>query len=675
MKTLWALDLSEREPRWQTLAPLPGSARILPVVAAQDGALYVFSGAELSAGADGKAVRRYLLDGWKYQPGKLWIRIADAPHAVVAAPALRFGPSHIFVFSGDDGANATRILELKDKHPGFSRDVLAYHTITDTWVKMGEVVKSLVTTAAVNWQGAIVFPGGEDRPGHRLGNVLTATLRNQKGGFDWLDYTVLSLYLLAMLLIGFYFSAKSKTTEDFFLGGRRVPWWAAGLSIYGTQLSALTYLAIPAKTYAEDLTYVLVNLCIPLMAPVVIYFYLPFFRRLNVTTAYEYLERRFNVAVRCFGSASFIILQAGRLAIVLFLPALALAAVSGLNVYLCILLMGILTTIYTMEGGIEAVVWTDVAQVVVLLGGALVALALLIHGVDGGLSQVITMGRAADKFHAFNWTWDATTTSVWVVLVGNLLAQLVPYTTDQAVIQKYLTTKDERRAARGIWLNGAMSAPTILIFFGAGVALYVFYRNHPAQLHPGVATDATFAWFIADQLPSGVAGLVVAGLFAAAMSTLSSSMNSIATAIVTDFYARFTASATEEKKMRLARRLTLLLGVVGTSAALLMATYEIKSLWDLFLQVLGLFGGGLAGVFALGIFTRRAHGTGALVGVLASAVVLWFVQRYTHIHFFLYAALGITTCLVVGYLVSLLLPAASSNLNGLTIYTSGERAK
>lgn len=669
VNALWALDLNEREPRWQTLAPLPDAARILPVVAAQDGGVYVFSGAELSAGADGKAVRRYLRDSWKYQPGKSWSRIADAPRAVVAAPALRYGQSHILVFSGDDGANATRTLELKNNHPGFSRDVLAYHTITDTWVKMGELPESLVTTAAVSWQGAIVFPGGEDRPGHRLGSVVTATLRSRKGGFDWLDYTVLGLYLLAMLLIGFYFSTKGKTTEDFFLGGRRVPWWAAGLSIYGTQLSAITYLAVPAKTYAEDLTYVLVNLCIPLMAPVVIYFYLPFFRRLNVTTAYEYLERRFNVVVRCFGSASFIILQAGRLAIVLFLPSLALAAVSGLNVYLCILAMGVLTTIYTMEGGIEAVVWTDVVQVVVLLGGALLALALLIHGVDGGLSQVIATGRAAGKFHMFNWTWDATTTSLWVVLVGNLLAQLVPYTTDQAVIQKYLTTKDERRAARGIWLNGVMSAPTILIFFGAGVALYVFYRNHPAQLHPGVPTDATFAWFIADQLPSGVAGLVVAGIFAAAMSTLSSSMNSIATAIVTDFYARFTTSATDEKKMRLARHLTLLLGVVGTIAALLMATFEIKSLWDLFLQVLGLFGGGLAGVFALGIFTRRAHGTGALIGLVAGSALVFGVQQYTRLHFFLYAAIGIAGCFLLGYLFSLMLPAPKKTLDGLTIYT------
>ncbi len=493
MKTLWALDLSEREPRWQTLAPMPGAARILPIVAAQAGAVYVISGAELSAGPDGKAVRRYLNDGWRYAPGKGWSRIADAPRGLVAAPAIHYGQSHILVFSGDDGANAQRIFELKDNHPGFSRDVLAYHTITDTWTKMGSLPESLVTTAAVMWRGEIVIPGGEDRPGHRSAKVLAASPRVEKGGFGWLNYAVLGLYLLATLLVGFYFSAKGKTTEDFFLGGRRVPWWAAGLSIYGTQLSALTYLAIPAKAYAEDWTYFLVNLCILLIAPVVVYFYLPFFRRLNVTTAYEYLEKRFNLAVRLFGSASFIILQAGRLAIVLFLPSLALAAVSGINIYLCILLMGLLTTVYTMEGGIEAVVWTDVVQVVVLLGGALVALALLIHGVDGGLPAVIATGRAAGKFHMFNWTWDYTATAVWVVLAGNLASQLIPYTTDQAVVQKYLTTKDERQAANGIWTNAAMTIPTALIFFGAGAALYAFYKTHPALLNPGVQTDATFA--------------------------------------------------------------------------------------------------------------------------------------------------------------------------------------
>jgi SSS family transporter len=667
--SLWALDLNDQSPEWRILTPLPAAGRILPAAAGQDGTLFIASGAELFAGADGKSSRRYLRDSWRYHPTKGWSRISDAPRAVVAASALRYGQSHIFVFSGDDGANQSRSMELKENHPGFSTEVLAYHTITDTWSTFSQMPASLVTTAAVEWQNEIVITGGEDRPAHRSGTIFSARLPESRDGFDWLDYLVLGIYLLATMLVGFYFSTKSKTADEFFLGGRRVPWWAAGLSIYGTQLSALTYLAVPAKTYAEDWTYLLSNICIVIVAPIVIWFYLPFFRRLNITTAYEYLEQRFNLAVRIFGSASFIILQSGRLAIVLFLPALALSAVSGFNIYLCIVLMGVLTTIYTMEGGIQAVVWTDVVQVFVLIGGALAALLLLINGTDGGLSAIIATGRAAGKFHVLNLSWDATTTTVWVMIVGNLATHLIPYTTDQAVVQKYLTTSDEREAARGIKVNAVLTIPTALIFFSAGTALYAFYKSHPTLLNPAIQTDATFAWFIANQLPSGVAGLVLAGVFAAAMSTLSSSINSIATALVTDFYARLSPAVSDDSQIRLARRLSLWLGLIGTLVALLMAGFEIKSLWDVFLQIMGLFGSGLAGIFILGIFTVRTNARGAICGAITSAVVLFLVPRYTNLHFFLNAAIGIVTCVATGYLTSRLFPVTQPPLTNLTIHT------
>ncbi len=672
MNTFWALDLSKPDAGWQQLESWPSFGRILPVVVAQNGVVLVGSGAELTPDGEGKTTRRYLNDWYAYQPGKGWRRIADAPRPMVAAPALAFGQSHALVLGGDDGANAARVQELKDAHPGFSREAWLYHTITNTWAKAGEYPAGFVTSTAVLWQNKIVVPGGETRPGQRSANVVAASYVSQKGKFGWLDYAVLALYLLPNLLFGFYFSKRNKTSQDFFLGGGRIPWWAAGLSIYGTQLSAITYLAVPAKSFAEDWTYAIAQMCIIFVAPVVVAFYLPFFRRLNVTSAYEYLELRFNLAVRLFGSASFILLQAGRLAIVMFLPAMALATVSGLNVYVSILLMGVLCTIYTMKGGIEAVVWTDVIQSVVLLGGALLALALVMVDVDGGVGKIVSTGWAEGKFHTFTWTWDYTTTAVWVALFGNLFSVLIPYTTDQAVIQKYLTTKDERASARAIWANAWMALPTMVIFFGLGTALFVFYQKHPARLNPTLSTDATFAWFIAEQMPAGLAGLVVAGVFAASMSTLSSSMNSIATAVVTDFYVRFRPESADAARLRLARGLTLAMGILGTGAALLMATFEIKSLWDLFLQILGLFGGALAGVFALGIFTRRAGGVGAMIGVAVSIVVLVFVQRHTRAHFFLYGAIGICSCFVVGYLASLLIPARPRSLSGLTIFDSSK---
>ncbi len=679
MRTLWALHLPEDEEDWKALAwreldPWPGAGRLLPIVAAQDGGVYVISGAELVTGADGKPTRRYLTDGWRFRPKAGWARIADAPKPVIAGTWVAMGPSHLLILGGDDGANAARVWELKDRHPGFSRDVWAYHTITDTWTRAGTLPAGLVTTHAVWWKGRVVIPGGEDRPGHRSAKVLEGKTPPPQKRFGTIDFVVVGVYLGALVVMGVYFSRREKSTEDFFLGGRRVPWWAAGLSIFGTQLSAITFMGIPAKVYATDWTYILANMCIFVMAPVIVWLYLPFFRRLDITTAYEYLEKRFGLPVRLFGSSAFILFQLGRMAIVLCLPAIALSAVTGIDVYTCILVMGVLCTIYTVLGGIEAVIWTDVLQVIVLMGGALLSLIIVSVNVEGGFTGMLAAAHAEGKFHTFTWTWDYTVTAVWVVFIGNLFSTLGPYTTDQAVIQRYLTTRDEKQAAGAIWTNGLLTVPAAVLFFGLGTALYVFYKTHPGLLNPALEkTDSILPWFVATQLPVGVSGLVIAGLFAAAMSSLDSSMNSMATAIVTDFYRRFKRGVSDHTCLNLARWLTVVLGVFGTVTALLMATWEIKSLWDLFIKVLGLLGGSLSGLFALGIFTRRANGTGGLIGAGVSVVVLVCVQQFTNVHFFLYAAVGVITCFVVGYVASVVVGAGEKPLGGLTIHTVADR--
>ena len=355
--------------------------------------------------------------------------------------------------------------------------------------------------------------------------------------------------------------------------------------------------------------------------------------------------------------------------IVIFLPALALSAVTGLNIMVAILLMGLLSTFYTALGGIEAVIWSDVLQVVVLLGGALISLVVMASSVDGGVTGLVATAASLGKFHTFTWTWDHTTTSVWVVLVGYLLSNLIPYTADQTVVQRYMTTKDQKQAARSIWTNALLTIPAGLIFFSLGTALFVFYRENPASLEPAIHTDAIFPLFIVQHLPAGLAGLLIAGIFAAAMSSLDSSINSVAAAVVHDFYRRLIPQSTGQQRLRLAQRLTLGLGLLATVIGLLMASVEIKSLFDLFLELLGLFGGSLAGLFALGIFTRRANGPGALVGAGASVVVLFLVSNFTQAHFFLYAGIGILTCCAVGYVASLAISRDEGNLEGLTIYS------
>ena len=653
LRTFWVLDLNDSTAGWQELPPWPGPGRILPVVVAQAGAVYVLSGADLRPDSTGASTREYLRDGYRYTPGSGWSRIADLPYPVVAAPAAAYGTNHILVFGGDDGKLASRLWELRDQHPGFHREVLAYHTITNTWAVVDTLPIGLVTTNAVLWQGNTVIPGGEDRPGHRSRRVLLAQPRAVPRHLGALDYSILGIYFLGLILMGFYFSGREKSTGDFFLAGRRIPWWAAGLSIFGTQLSAITYMAVPAKSYATDWVFYLSPVCIVLIAPVLVRYYLPIFRRFNITTAYEYLEIRFNLAVRVFGSLAFLLFQLGRVAIVLYLPAIALSTVAGIDVITSILMMGLIALAYTVLGGIEAVIWTDVLQVIVLVGGAVLSLAVVVARIDGGVPELFRTASADGKFHMFNWTWDATVASVWVVLLGNLFAQLAPYSTDQAVIQRYLTTPDERQAAKSIWMNALMSPISSALFFLLGTALYVFYKHHPQFLHPGLQTDAIFPWFIVQQLPAGISGLLIAGLFAASMSSLDSSMNSVAAVVVTDYYRRFHRNVTENAALRLARWVTVAVGLFGTATAVVLASVPIASLWDVFLRLLSFLGGALSGVFLLGVFTKRANGPGTLVGAFAAVVVLAWAQSYTHVHFFLHAAIGSVTCVVVGYLASL----------------------
>jgi len=684
--TFWGLKLPEeagtasdwQSLKWEALPSWPGPPRAQAVAAAQDDKFYLFSGFDLEPGPDGKPKREYLSDAYCFDPKKKddpqtrgWTRIAEVPHPVVAAPAIAMGESHIFVFGGHDGTKTELVDELKDRWPGFNRELLAYHTITGRWATLGEMPVGLVTTNAVRWRQQIVIPGGEVRPRMRS-NVIYRYQPPERGeGFGLLNTTVLAAYLLTLVGMGIYFSRREKTTADFFVGGRRVPWWAAGVSIFGTQLSAISFMAIPAKVYATNWLYFVGQVMIVAVQPIVRWVYLPFFRRLDVTSAYEYLEKRFNLAARMFGSASFILFQFGRMAIVLFLPALALSAVTGLDIYLCILVMGVLATAYTALGGIEAVVWTDVLQVIVLVGGALLSLGIILWKVDGGLGGILEVATADGKFHWAQWSWDYAGPVLWVIVVGGLFQNMISYTADQAVVQRYLTTKNEKTAARAIWTNAALIVPVSLIWFFLGTALYAFYKSRPELLNPALETDQTFPLFIAQQLPDGLVGLVIAGLFAAAMSTIDSSLNSISTACVTDFYRRFRPAAADRTCLRLARWLTIVLGLAATGTALILAGFrgDIKSLWDTYMAVLGLLMGSLTGLFALGMLTRRTHARGALIGAAAGVVILFCVQRYTNVFFYLYAAVGIVGCFAVGYLASLILPGEVKHLSGLTVHT------
>jgi SSS family solute:Na+ symporter len=686
-------SLNREKFTWVKEPDLPAVHRMQAVMVGQsnghEDCVYLFSG--LSFDPAGSTIYTMLDDVYEYNIlAKKWSKKTSIPSNntpgikggyLAAAPAIKSGDSHIIVFGGAGGSGQylqERVGLMGDSNPktvnkqlellkntSFSPTIWAYHTITDTWVKKGELPSATqVVTSVVHWDGSLIIPGGEVSPGVRTNKVLRANIKNQEPNFGWVNYLTLFVYLFLMIFMGWYFSRGNKTANDYFLGGGRIPWWATGLSIYATMLSAITYLSQPALAYAFDWQIYLSYFTILLIVPIVITYYLPFYKKLNVTTAYEYLEIRFNVAVRMFGSTSFVLFQLMRMGIVVYLPALALSTVIGMDIYTAIIVMGVLAVLYTYLGGIEAVIWTDVIQVVVLIMGLIASLIYIAIDI-GDLGFIYDTALADSKLQLLDFRFSFTEVVTWSIFLGSFALNLAPYTTDQTIVQRYMATTSEADARKSIWLNGIISIPAGILIFMTGTFLYVYFKVHPEFLSVGMQNDSVFPRFIANQLPPGVAGLVIAGIYSASMSSLDSSMHSISTVVTIDFYKRFSKGYTEVKGLSTAKWITVGVGILGTAIACLMAVFPVKSLFFFFQEVLGLFGSALAGIFILGIFIKKANWKGTLIGAFLSVLVLAFVKYGTEINLFIYPLIAIPTCVIGGYLFSLLLPTNQGDVDGL----------
>lgn len=618
---------------------VPAGARPLALVPGRDGLVLA-----VSAGP-GWSLWQRSGAGWRPHPGP---GDGAVPPALVGA---RVGAAHLgFAVPGETGP-----LRL-------------WHPVTRAWAAhpLGEGVRVAGPAAGAG----LAAVAGPERA--RIAGVLTLATRRPE--FGAVNYATLGVYLAGMMGLGAYFMRRARDARGYFLAGGRIPWWAAGISVYATTLSSITVLAMPAKSFATDWTFLLAPLTILLLAPVITRFYLPFFRRLEVASAYEYLERRFSFALRAYASVVFVCFQLGRVAIVTYLPSLALATVCGLDVVACVLLIGGLCTVYTVLGGIEGSIWTSVLQAGVMLTAALLCLGALLGGAGGGVAALAGEAAADGKLRLVDWSWSAVQATTWIIVLGNLINNLVPYTSDQSVIQRYLTTTDEAQARRAIWLNGLIAFPSAALYFALGTGLYLFFKHHPAALHPAIAAESLLPFFVADHLPAGLAGLVVAGIFAAAQSNVSSDLNSGATALVTDFVERGRPGLSPRARLRWARGATAGLGVATTGLALLLTTLEIRSFLDAYISLVGLMGTGLAAVFALGIFTARVNAAGALAGVAASGAVLVWVQQATRLHFFWYGIVGFATCAAVAWAVAAAGGGPRRPLAGLTLWTLPPRA-
>lgn len=468
------------------------------------------------------------------------------------------------------------------------------------------------------------------------------------------DILVIVIYFLLISGLGYYYSKRQKNTEDFFRGGQRIPFWAAGISIFGTALSPITFMAIPAKTYSTDWSYFLLNMSIFLSLPLVILLFIPYYRQKKLNTPYEYLEIRFSSIIRLLGSCCFILYQIGRIGVILFLPSIALNLVTGVDIFLCIALMGGVSLIYTLMGGIEAVIWTDVVQVFVLMGGVSLSLILIIIDTENGFSGIIEQAKIYGKFNAFDLTFSLKEPTVWVMLFGGFFINLTTYGTDHTMVQRYLVTPTQKEAQKSLWIGALLTIPATFIFFFMGTALFVFYQVNPSALNNNfINNDAIFPWYIVSQLPSGVSGILIAAIFAAAMSSLSSSMNSGAASFSADIYDRY-GFVWNKDPLKMARWTTLCIGMMGILFALFMATADIKSLWDQFNKILGLIFGSLGGVFMLGLLTKKANTKGVLIGIVVSFTIQLIISFQQSVHLLMYAATGMISCFISGYFGSLL---------------------
>lgn len=644
--TFLVLDLGSR--KWIKAQQIPGVSRKNPTLSIINKNVYVFGGLD--------SVNAMLGDSWRFTQTGVgdsltgeWMALASSPFKITgpnAAPDM--GLDHIIFFSEDNTSDST----------------VAYHIQTNSWTRL----KDLNAVPKIKWYNGARWDNDWIVGGYNPETSFYQLFSLSKEyNFGWINWVTLIVYLLFMVWIGYKYDTKDQTTENFFKAGGNIPWWAAGLSIYGAQISAITFMAVPAIVYATDWTLALGSVLILPIVPIVAKYYIPFFRRLNVTSAYEYLEHRFNKNVRLMGSLSFILFQFGRMGVVLYLPAAAIASVTGINIFLLITIMGIICIIYTVMGGMEAVIWTDVAQVIILLGGALLCLIVAIINIDGGLSTIWNVGMADDKFRLVSFGWEYDRLNFWVCVVGFFFLNIIPYTSDQSVVQRYLTVKDEKQALKSLWTNAWITMPGTVLFFGLGTVLYVFYKQNTGIIASD-RIDEILPHFVVQQLPAGVSGLVIAGIFAASQSTLSGSMNSVSATFFSDIYIRFSKTTSEKSHLRVARIVTVITGLFGTLSAMAIVLLNAGFMFDLFQEVLGILGGGLAGVFILGIFVKRANSPGAIVGLFSSVLIVWLIKQNTSISVYLYGAISIISSVVVGLLVSAIVPGRKS-IAGLTYYS------
>jgi len=482
-----------------------------------------------------------------------------------------------------------------------------------------------------------------------------------------LDWIVLIGYFVGILLVGLSFYRRTRTSDQFTAAGRSLPGWLCGLSIFATYVSSISYLGIPGKAFAGNWNPLVASLALPLAAALAVAFFLPYYRGKGYVSAYAMLEDRFGLWARLYASTLYLLLQIARMGVVMYLMALPMAVIFGWDMRTIILITGVVVTFYSWLGGIVAVIWTDAIQAIVLLVGILVAGYYVLDGVPGGWMQVVQTGIEESKFSlgSFSWT-DWTSATFWVVLTYGFCENLRNFAIDQSYIQRYIAAGSDSEGRRSIYLGALTYLPVAAMFLFLGTSFSVFYNLHADELpavkaivlrqramQAGEATegvdflalahssagesielarvaDQVFPHFIATHLPQGVTGLLIAAIFAAAMSTVSTSLNSSATLVMSDFYQRFRRHKPGDRELMYVLHLaTACWGLFGTLLALALIRYTDSAL-DMWWKLSSVIGAGLVGLFLAGlVFPSLSNRQAVCLVVLETLIVGYMTLSQT----------------------------------------------
>jgi len=510
-----------------------------------------------------------------------------------------------------------------------------------------------------------------------------------------IDVIVLIAYMVGIGAMGVYFAKRNVSTEEYFVGGRSFKGWVVGLSLVGTSISSISFLAFPGDAYKTAYLRMLPNFMLPIALIFAAYVFLPFYRKNRITSAYEYLEMRFGPGVRVYGALTFIVGQLMRISVILFLLSVLIQVVTDLSPITCIVVGGVFVAFYTVVGGISAVMWTDVVQTIVLAAGGILCLVVLLHHLPGGLDQVIDVASRAGKFsfaefsdgklQPVSWRVTLQSKTATMMLFLGLTNWLYEYSCNQYTIQRYAASRSTHDARVAMWVAAICSIPIWLFFMFLGTALYVFYQTFPTEATSAMLTKAgkpeqILPYFIVHELPIGTAGVVIAAALAAAMSSLDSSISAVATVSVVDIYRRHLVKGRDDHHyLVVARWVSGVTGVLMIVGAIWFSMIDIKTMQDTTTALTSILAGGLLGLFMFGMLTTRGDGRAAMCGIISTlAFTTWTVlagwgwlPANLEIPFDSYytTIIGNLVMFAGGYAMGLLFFPCHKRLPNLTIWT------